>query len=360
MDVAAQVALLTNGSARSIRLVDHFTSSLPPPPPLLELCIPFTIAGCTIETRVDSIENVIEEATATRRAACARAASARLDGSAATMVTEDISDTVEAAGEDELLLRLQQANVAYTIGGKVWDASLLASSWLAENAHRLPPPASDGARPRVLELGAGIGVMGLACAFFHPHLQMTISDYDPAVIACIEQNVVRNLRADGRDTATLPDAANVDFRDFTPEAVAAAEEGIAVPVTSPLRKYANANLLHAFDCIIASDVVYDAYHGQLLPHVCRALLKRDDSTRAPDAWQPCALLVLPDSRPKLREFVASVPAAGLACTIERLMPPRRLRQRLESAHEGWGEGWATFSLHALEHRTAVARSHGTA
>ena len=65
-----------------------------------------------------------------------------------------------------------------------------------------------------------------------------------------------------------------------------------------------------------------------------------------------ALLVLPDSRPRLAELVDAAPAAGFTCTVERLVPSPRLRRRLGDAHDGWGANGAGFSLYTLE-RCAV-------
>ena len=183
----------------------------------------------------------------------------------------------------------------------------------------------------MLELGSGLGVAGLSCALLHPHLRLTLSDYDPAVLRCLAANIEASGISD------RVNATSVDFRDFGPPANAHGNGDAAVPAA--LAPYAARGLLGSFDCILASDVVYDAYHGQRLPWLCGALLRATPGARA--------LLISPDSRPRLDELVASAPAAGFSCRVERLRPSARLRQRLEEASDGWGADNA-FSLYVLE------------
>ena len=344
-------ALLASGSAQSVQLVLGRTApSIPQDASVLTLRIPYTMAG-GIETLPDNIDLIERDGAALRRAACSRAASTRAannddeTSTATALADDDEEEGGESDGDSELTLMLASPSIASSIGGKVWDASLIASAWLAENAHRLPPlPAASSPPPRVLELGSGIGVAGLACAQLYPHMHVTMSDYDPAVISALEENIERNSNGDAA-AATL-----LDFRHFTAQAVADAEAahtgGWPLPRAtdgspSPLQPYADAGLLFSFDLVLASDVIYET-SAALVPLLCRALLKQSQDPN----WRPCAMLVLPHIRPRLREFVENCGPAGLACHIERLRPGRRLRRRFDAAHEGWGADNA-FSLYTL-------------
>ena len=64
-------------------------------------------------------------------------------------------------------------------------------------------------------------------------------------------------------------------------------------------------------------------------------------------FQPCAIFLLPDSRPRLRDFVAAFADAGLSCKIETVRPSPALVRRLCRTHEGWGTGDASFSLYTV-------------
>jgi hypothetical protein len=187
----------------------------------------------------------------------------------------------------------------------------------------VPPPPADGGgrRPRVLELGAGLGISGLAAALAHPHLHVTLSDYDDAVNANLHESI--RLTAAGARV----DVAKVDFRDFA--------DGAAPPQYAPLAR--------AFDLIIGADVVYELSHANIARVVAELLA----DAPAGGGWRPRAYFMLLDGRPRLREFVAAFETVGAACRIERLRPTAELVRRLRRAHDGWAAGGATFSLYSV-------------
>ena len=124
----------------------------------IELSIPFAARGGSCVTRVDSIENVVADAAAARRALCSARAMARQrakggtqgaeeggDGPGGAEGAEEDSDSGDGAAEGSeegveavvggaggavgvVRLSLEQLAVAGSIGGKLWDASLLRSS----------------------------------------------------------------------------------------------------------------------------------------------------------------------------------------------------------------------------------------
>ena len=124
----------------------------------IELSIPFAARGGSCVTRVDSIENVVADAAAARRALCSARAMARQrakggtegaeeggDGPGGAEGAEEDSDSGDGAADRSeegveavvggaggavgvVRLSLEQLAVAGSIGGKLWDASLLCSS----------------------------------------------------------------------------------------------------------------------------------------------------------------------------------------------------------------------------------------
>ena len=124
----------------------------------IELSIPFATRGGSCVTRVDSIENVVADAAAARRALCSARAMARQrakggtegaeeggDGPGGAEGAEEDSDSGDGAADRSeegveavvggaggavgvVRLSLEQLAVAGSIGGKLWDASLLRSS----------------------------------------------------------------------------------------------------------------------------------------------------------------------------------------------------------------------------------------
>ena len=147
---------------------------------MIELRIPFAARGDSCGTRVDSVENVVADAAAARRALCSARATARQhakggedggDGGGGAEGVEEDDDGGGADGDDNgveeveeveevggavggavgvVRLSLEQLAVAGTIGGKLWDASLLLSSMVkvpspaATHRSRSPPPAQGG------------------------------------------------------------------------------------------------------------------------------------------------------------------------------------------------------------------------
>ena len=147
---------------------------------MIELRIPFAARGDSCGTRVDSVENVVADAAAARRALCSARATARQhakggedggDGGGGAEGVEEDDDGDGADGDDNgveeveeveevggavggavgvVRLSLEQLAVAGTIGGKLWDASLLLSSMVkvpspaATHRSRSPPPAQGG------------------------------------------------------------------------------------------------------------------------------------------------------------------------------------------------------------------------
>ena len=132
----------------------------------IELSIPFAARGGGCDTRVDSIENVVADAAAARRALCLARATARQrakggtegageggDGPWGAEGAEEDSDSGDGAAEGSeegveavvggaggavgvVRLSLEQLAVAGSIGGKLWDASLLRSSMVTAGSRQ--------------------------------------------------------------------------------------------------------------------------------------------------------------------------------------------------------------------------------
>lgn len=135
----------------------------------------------------------------------------------------------------------------YIAGHYVWPASpvlagFIARHWGRHATLRLPPQA------RVLEVGAGCGLVGLTVAQMDGCVHVRMTDHDPGTLKLIEEGVARNggrLRAECR--ATLLEWGDAGA------ATALAEEG--------------------FDLVVASDVVYSSTVVRPLLATVAAVLK---------------------------------------------------------------------------------------
>ena len=309
-----------------------------------QVTILFSTGGPLLETAPDRFENV------------ARAAP---DAALCDIDDADASDALPA-GVGRLDLRLKL--LPLSIGGKLWDASVLLAAWLAERGDLLlPADCAGGRKPRVLELGCGIGVTGLAAAKLLPW-DVTISDYEPELLDCLRESCATNFEASAAGLSPAPPAVSlVDFRDFTVESLQQADEALAERrrVAGPLCRYAEEGLLHTFDLVFGSDIVYDSYHGQLAQVILATLRP---PTACPDgaeqptgrpAWTPQCVLLLPDGRPRQAEFVAAVLDAGLDCRIERILPGCDMMRTLRRVRPGWGTSH-NFSLYFISVRGGSA------
>ncbi|CAE7738696.1 unnamed protein product, partial [Symbiodinium pilosum] len=165
-----------------------------------------------------------------------------------------------------------------------------------------------------------------------------MTDYDPAVLAAIQTNIAANFGKDERQ----PTTDRLDFRDFTPSALEGAQQ---TPPQGTLKELAEAKQLGSFHLLLGSDVVYDSYHGKQLALVILAMLL----SPSPDSVgpEPCAVFLLPDSRPRLSSFVSALPHAGLSCRIERFETSSVFFRRLRRVHPNLGED-NSYSLYFIE------------
>jgi hypothetical protein len=142
------------------------------------------------------------------------------------------------------------------VGLQSWGASVVLSSMLCDTPERffLTPQALPNA-PKVLELGAGTGLVSLTLAKLLPELaitgaDLTATDYHPAVLENCKANIVTNLGSSDEGRATL-NATLLDWSKPPPD-------------------------LHStVDLLVASDVVYALEHAAWLRDCAAHLLKPD-------------------------------------------------------------------------------------
>ncbi|KAM0707347.1 hypothetical protein Q7P35_003991 [Cladosporium inversicolor] len=142
------------------------------------------------------------------------------------------------------------------VGLQSWGASVVLSNMLCAAPDRffLTPQALPNA-PKVLELGAGTGLVSLTLAKLLPELavagaDLTATDYHPAVLENCEANIVTNFGPSDGGRAPL----NTMLLDWS---------------RPPPR------LRSTVDLLVASDVVYAPEHAAWLRDCAAHLLKSD-------------------------------------------------------------------------------------
>jgi predicted nicotinamide N-methyase len=119
-----------------------------------------------------------------------------------------------AAGAAPVELPVAVRELEYAAGGlgfRLFPAALWAAAWFAARPAWLRAAA-------VLELGAGLGLLGLAAAKQGAAAAVTLSDFNPQLLSA--------LAAAAADNGV---AAHVAACDWADEAAAAAAEGVAAP-----------------------------------------------------------------------------------------------------------------------------------
>ena len=151
-------------------------------------------------------------------------------------------------------------------------------AWLWESAAPMTRAlASRGMEGTVLEVGAGLGAVGLGLAAANPNIELTLSDNDPQSVATLAVNALLNR---------LPEIRvwTLDWR----------QPGL-IPEES-------------FNAIIGCEVTYDApTHEPLLDVFDRFLAPRDGRVLLTDA-----------GRPRLPQFIRRAEARGWSVQIQTM------------------------------------------
>lgn len=250
---------------------------------------------------------------------------------------EDAEDYVSGGfdnGRPVARIQLNLRQLLSNTGGRVWDSSIVLAAWLAEGGReKLSLPALGG---KVLELGAGLGVLGLAAAQLlrGSGCSVVMSDYDVDVLDRLLTNIKLNFAS--RPSEEQPTVAMIDFRDF--ERGRLSKDELA-------QRYSEH--LGAYECVIAADIVYQQSHTTL-SLVIDAML-RPERDAGP---QPCAIMILPDSRPGLQTFADNARSeayGGLHLSCAPIDSGCAMMRRLRQARRGLGAN-QSFSLYTLTRR----------
>ena len=138
---------------------------------------------------------------------------------------------------------------------------------------------------RILELGAGTGLLSIIASKFLPSAEVIATDYHPDVLANLRSNVSTNVS--GQDQSPI----SVHALDWSnPSADDPFREG-------------------SFDMILAADVIYHSDHAQWIKSCVQRYLRRG---RDGDAYRPVFWLIIPLRSTGRHE--------GIDATVEQVFP----------------------------------------
>ena len=160
---------------------------------------------------------------------------------------------------------LEGSRMSRMVGGEVWEAALLLGTYLCgEGADRVRGR-------RICELGAGVGLPGLAALGMGAE-EVVLSDFPPAVLENLRGNAHRNPAADGREARVV----QLDWRD----SLAETSEPQELPCDC--------------DLVLGAALVYGAHHAAPLAACIASLL---GATRPLEQAERSCVLVQMPTRP---------------------------------------------------------------
>ncbi|OJT13670.1 Protein-lysine N-methyltransferase EFM2 [Trametes pubescens] len=157
---------------------------------------------------------------------------------------------------------------AATVGAHTWGGACLLAELVMENPERYGLSDDAIARGlRILELGAGTGLVSLAVAKYLS-ARCCQTDVDPAgatVVATdyhpdVLENLSRNISLNAGQNLVSPSAHALDWSEFSQDA------GGCPPCIAPFDQ--------SFDIIFGADIIYEASHARWIRDTVATLLQR--------------------------------------------------------------------------------------
>ncbi|TRX89717.1 hypothetical protein FHL15_009467 [Xylaria flabelliformis] len=145
------------------------------------------------------------------------------------------------------------------VGLQSWGAAFIFTELMCAVPARLNfTKQSFGSAPRIIELGAGTGLVGIALGKILPRLgvltpNIIATDFHPTVLANLQANINKNFSVSTREKSVSIQAAPLDWE--------------TADLSSPLDEQA--------DVLVATDVIYDPEHAVWLRDCAARMLKPD-------------------------------------------------------------------------------------
>ena len=154
------------------------------------------------------------------------------------------------------------------VGGKLWKAALLLAEQLDDIGEEGEPKDDDGViidvkDKTVLELGAGVGLVGFAAAKLGAK-EVVLSDFEAPLLEALTESVERN----GSEKTT-----KVRWLDWRADGASNTEK------TEPPDAFLALEKEDTYDIILGSDCLYESHHATLLPKVINKRLSSSPNAR---------------------------------------------------------------------------------
>jgi hypothetical protein len=177
-----------------------------------------------------------------------------------------------------------------SVGMQTWGSSYILSQRVVQCPAAFGlVPRSDGSPIRVLELGAGTGVVSLVVASWMAKkglkAEVVATDFHPLVLSNLRANVSRNFVSDSNCTTALH-VERLDWQTF--------EESIGEAALPP-------TFDRPFDIVFGADIIYQVDHARWIKATVERTLKISSD------GGPCFYLIVP-VRPTYEETLSTIEA----------------------------------------------------
>lgn len=218
----------------------------------------------------------------------------------------------ECTEDTQLTHVVEAAVIEDSLGGRTWNSALLLSNHLLKAAR----PTIDR-HPRILELGAGTGLVGLSLALRLSRLNVGgtvhLTDFNKDVLCNLQRNAALNGWKAARTSPEGKTDVQVRKLDWAEPDFDAASDG----------------LLPAYDCLVGADCIYEPRHTAMLRDVALRYLDRRHALCLTDDVPPSDSTHWQDLRGKI--FLLSPHRPNYSAEMESiyaLFPPLTATQTL--------------------------------
>ena len=173
-----------------------------------------------------------------------------------------------------------------SVGLQSWASSIILAERICWEPSSFHLDLLDRPGARILELGAGTGLLSIIASKFLLSAEIIATDYHPDVLANLRSNVSSN--ATGKDQPPI----SVHALDWSnPSGNGPFSEG-------------------SFDMVLAADVIYHQNHAQWIKSCAQRYLRR---SRTGESYRPVFWLIIPLRSTGRHE--------GIGATVEQVFPP---------------------------------------
>ena len=203
---------------------------------------------------------------------------------------------------------IMETKLSNGVGGKLWKAALLLAEQLEDDSEKRGGGGEDGTTidvkdKTVLELGAGVGLVGFAAAKLGAK-EVVLSDFEAPLLEALRDSVEKNGCSEETTKVRWLDWRADGATSSSDEVVGASSKKTKTSLLKPPEHFLELEDKDTYDVILGSDCLYDSHHAALLPKVIKKRL-------SPSADARCRLLGAVRNREMLDALIENFRAENL-------------------------------------------------